>query len=291
MTCIYRILAMPESSPTHLSKAAIASEAKRLGAALVGFAPVSRWAEHGDLSWEFDPQRLWPKAKTVVAMAVPSLLPVTETDSSHVYRSQYNNTNQLLDKIAYRLAAFLNRHGHAAINICRDGYSEGVMKIRPIAVFSHVWAGHYAGLGEVGWNHCLVTREFGPRHRLVSVITALELEGDPMVEEGSLCNKCLLCQKACLTQAFSGNRKKDRRSNMNKFACFDRRAKFKSAQHCGFCLKVCPVGLDRKLYGAAKVSQYFAERKDIFAENGVPLDPVHPLGSGSETSETQSPEG
>jgi hypothetical protein len=46
---------MPESSPTHLSKAAIASEAKRLGAALVGFTPVSRWAEHGDLSWEFDP--------------------------------------------------------------------------------------------------------------------------------------------------------------------------------------------------------------------------------------------
>jgi len=151
-----------------------------------------------------------------------------------------------------------------------------VMKIRPIAVFSHVWAGHYAGIGEVGWNHCLVTAEFGPRHRLVSVLTSLELEGDPLIKEGSLCNKCLMCQKACLTQAFSGDRKRDRRSNMNKFACFDRRARFKTAQHCGFCLKVCPTGEDRKLYGTPKVAQYLEERRRIFAENGVPLDPVAP---------------
>ena len=257
-----------------LSKEAIAAEATRLGAALVGFAPVGRWAEHGDLSWEFDPRRLWPLTKTVIAMAVPSLLPVMETDDAFVYRSQYNNTNQLLDKMAYRLAAFLNRHGHPAINICRDGYGDGVMKIRPIAVFSHVWAGHYAGIGEVGWNHCLVTAEFGPRHRLVSVLTSLELEGDPMIQEGSLCNKCLMCQKACLTQAFSGDRKRDRRSNMNKFACFDRRARFKTAQHCGFCLKVCPTGEDREVYGTPKVAHYLEERRRIFAENGVPLDPV-----------------
>jgi epoxyqueuosine reductase QueG len=262
------------ASISTLSKEDIVAEAKRLGAALVGFAPVSRWAEHGDLSWEFDPRRLWPLTKTVIAMAVPSLLPITETDDAFVYRSQYNNTNQLLDKIAYRLAAFLNRSGHPAINICRDGYGDGVMRIRPIAVFSHVWAGHYAGIGEVGWNHCLVTAEFGPRHRLVSVLTSLELEGDPMIKEGSLCNKCLMCQKACLTQAFSGDRKRDRRSNMNKFACFDRRARFKNAQHCGFCLKVCPTGEDRKVYGTPKVVQYLEERRRIFAENGVPLDPV-----------------
>jgi len=101
-------------------------------------------------------------------------------------------------------------------------------------------------------------------------------EGDPMVKEGSLCNKCLMCQKACLTQAFSGDRRRDRRSNMNKFACFDRRARFRTAQHCGFCLKVCPTGEDRQLHGTPKVGHYLEERRRIFAENGVPLDPVAP---------------
>ena len=264
-------------APTPLTKAEIIAEAKRLGAVLVGFAPVGRWAEHGDLSWEFDPQRLWPQTKTVIAIAIPSLLPITEATAPAVYRSQYTNTNQLLDEIAYRLSACLNGHGHAAFKICRDGYGEGVMKIRPIAVFSHVWAGHYAGIGEVGWNHCLVTREFGPRHRLVSVLTALELEGDPMVEEGSICNKCQLCQKACPTHAFSGNKHKDRRSNMNKFACFSRRDKFKIQQACGYCLKVCPVGEDRKLYQSPKVNHYFEERTAYFAANQISLDPVHPL--------------
>ena len=52
-----------------LSKEDVAAEANRLGAVLVGFAPVGRWAEHGDLSWEFDPRRLWPLTKTVIAMA------------------------------------------------------------------------------------------------------------------------------------------------------------------------------------------------------------------------------
>lgn len=254
----------------------IRSEAKRLGAALVGFAPVERWTEHGDLSWEFHPRHLWPLARTVISISIPSLLPVTETTSSFTYRSQYRNTNELLDKIAYRVAAFLNRRGQAAINICRDGYGEDVMRIRPIAVFSHVWAAHYAGLGEVGWNHCLVTPEYGPRHRLVSVLTSLALDGDPMVPERSVCNRCLLCQKACLTHAFSGDPRLDRRSNMNKFACFSRRDRFKTAQHCGYCLKVCPVGADRKLYRAAKVKHYFTEREELFSENGVPLDPLPP---------------
>ena len=249
-----------------VGKTEIIQEAHRLGAELVGFAPVSRWKENGDLSWEFHPQRLWPLTKTVIAISIPALLPVTETKVSHEYRAQYTNTNQLLDEIAYRLAAFLNRHGHAAINICRDGYGENVQRIRPVAVFSHVWAGHYAGIGEVGWNHCLITPQFGPRHRLVSVLTALELEGDPMVREGSLCHKCQLCQKACPTQSFSGIKGKDRRSNMNKFACMTRYTKFKTVQHCGYCLKVCPVGDDRKLYQTPKVNQYFEERKALLAE-------------------------
>ncbi len=268
---------MSLTEPQPLEKAEIIKEARRLGAEIIGFAPVNRWAEQGDLSWEFDPQRLWPLTKTVIAIAIPSLLPVTETTVSAVYRCQYNNTNALLDEIAYRLCAFLNRNGHAAINICRDGYGENVMRARPIAVFSHVWAAHYAGIGEVGWNHCLVTRQFGPRTRLVSILTALELEGDPMLPEGSVCNKCQLCQKACPTQAFSGNKHKDRRSNMNKYACFSRREKFKTVQHCGYCLKVCPAGEDRNLYQSLKVNHYFEERNTLFISNNVPLDPVHPL--------------
>jgi len=245
-----------------LTKEEIVQQARKLGAELVGFAPVSRWENYGDVGQEFYPQHVWPLTKTVIALAIPSLLPIVETKISHLYKSQYNNTNSLLDEVAYRLAAFLNRNGHAAINICRDGYGVGVLQEKPVAAFSHVWAGYYAGLGTIGWNHTLITREFGPRHRLVSVLTALELEGDPMVK-GELCNKCKLCEKACPTQSFSGE-KSDKYSDMDKFACMSRRKLFTGAfNHCGCCLKICPVGDDRKLYNSLGVKKYFDDAKDV----------------------------
>ena len=245
-----------------LTKVEIVQQAQKLGAELVGFAPVSRWEEYGDLGQDFYPHKVWPLTKTVITLAIPSLLPIVETKISHLYKSQYNNTNSLLDEAAYRLAAFLNRNGYAAINICRDGYGVGVLQEKPVAAFSHVWAGYYAGLGTIGWNHTLITREFGPRHRLVSVLTALELEGDLMVKE-ELCNKCKLCEKACPTQSFSGNNS-DKYSNMDKFACLSRRKRFRGPfNHCGCCIKVCPVGEDRKLYNSIGIKKYFDDAENI----------------------------
>jgi epoxyqueuosine reductase QueG len=245
-----------------LTKTEISNYARNLGAELVGYAPVSRWEEYGDLQQDFYPHRVWPLTKTVIVLAVPSLLPIVETKLSHLNRSQYQNTNSLLDEVAYRLAAFLNRNGQAAINICRDGYGVGVLQEKPVAAFSHVWAGYYSGMGTIGWNHTLLTREFGPRQRLVSVFTALELAGDPMIAT-ELCNKCRLCEQTCPNQAFSGN-KADKHSHMEKFGCAGRRKKFHGPfNYCGFCIKVCPVGEDRNLYQSNNIKQYFAEAKDF----------------------------
>ena len=244
-----------------ISKAEIIEVGNKLGAELVGFAPAGRWEQYKDLPEAFYPDRVWPLTKTVIVLIVPSLLPVVETKISHLYRSQYNYTNSLLDEAAYRLAAFLNRNGHASINFCRDGYGVGVLQEKPVAAFSHVWAGYYAGLGTIGWNHTLVTKEFGPRHRLVSVLTALELEGDPMLEK-ELCNKCRLCERACQTQSFSGD-KADKHSQMDKFACMNRKDRLPQPfVHCGFCLKSCPVGEDRKLYDNFDIKKYFEEAKN-----------------------------
>lgn len=243
-----------------LLKEEISEHARSLGAALIGYAPAGRWEEFGDICADFHPGNIWPLTKTVIVLAVPSLLPVVETKISHLYTAQYHNTNGLLDEIAYRLAAFLNRSGNAAIPVCRDGYGPGILQKKPVAAFSHVWAGYYAGLGTIGWNHTLITREFGPRHRLVSVFTALELRGDAMISQ-ELCSKCRLCEKICSGMAFSGN-KKDRFAHMDKFRCMARK-KESPYLHCGFCLKVCPVGKDRELYGNKNVRKYFGEIKNL----------------------------
>jgi len=239
----------------NLNKEKITEYAKSIGAQLVGFAPVSRWEDHGVIPKAFRPNHVWPQTKTVISMVIPSLLPTVETKLSHIYRNQYHNTNSLLDRMAYKLAAYLNRHGYASINISRDGYGYGANSA-PVAAFSHVWAGYYAGLGTFGWNHTLVTPEFGPRHRLVSVLTALELEGTPLIKE-ELCNKCRICEKVCLGKCFSGN-KEDTYSAMVRISCRKRRQDT-SVSHCGFCIKFCPIGKDRDLYKSKNIKRYFDE--------------------------------
>lgn len=238
---------------------------------MVGFAPAARWREFQDLPEEFYPDNVWPLAKTVIVLGVPVWLPIVEAAPAQLGREQYTITNELLDESAYRLAAFLNRNGHAAINICRDGYGDSdVLMQVPVAVFSHVWAAHYAGLGKVGWNHTLLTRQFGPRLRLVSILTALELDGDPLIEE-DLCTKCLLCQKICPANALAGDRKIPY-ADMDKRACTGNGRRLRRAYRnpCGFCIKVCPVGADRELFQSRDIQKYFKEQQVLSQEPAAP---------------------
>lgn len=247
-----------------LTKATIAAQARDLGAELVGFAPVGRWREFGDIPEDYYPQRVWPLANTVIALGAPQWLPIVNAAPSELGREQYLITNALLDEAAYRLAAFLNRNGWAAINICRDGYGDvGALRQNMAAVFSHVWAAHYAGLGRVGWNHTLLTREYGPRLRLVSVLTALEVEGDPLIEE-ELCSRCLLCRKICPSEALAGDQN-SRFADMDKQRCLQQGHRLRQAfrNPCGFCTKVCPVGEDRKLFQSTDLKIYFQEQKAV----------------------------
>jgi epoxyqueuosine reductase len=62
-----------------------------------------------------------------------------------------------------------------------------------------------AGLGELGRNGMLITREFGPRVRLVKIFTELELKPDPPKTFGvwNFCKNCKRCAEACPSQAVS----------------------------------------------------------------------------------------
>jgi reductive dehalogenase len=62
-----------------------------------------------------------------------------------------------------------------------------------------------AGLGELGRHGMLITREFGPRVRLVKVFTELELAPDPPISFGvwNFCKSCKRCAEACPSKAVS----------------------------------------------------------------------------------------
>jgi len=63
-----------------------------------------------------------------------------------------------------------------------------------------------AGLGEIGFSKMLLTPEFGPRQRVAVMLTDAELEPDPVMEPGTLCDRCMACVRACTGGCFSTER-------------------------------------------------------------------------------------
>ena len=250
-----------------ISKKAITKRAREWGADLVGFAPVSRWQEFNEVEEAYRPQSIWPETKIVIVLGVPVLLPILETTPSIHYVTLYDTTNVLLDQIAYRLSVYLNDKGFGSIFLPRDGYGDiNTLVEKPCAAFSQVFAAKYAGLGTIGYNHTLLNEKYGPRVRYVSVFTQLELEGNPIIEK-DLCCKCRLCQKICPSQAFT-TRKNNIIAAMDKKACAQYHAKLREENRypCGICIKVCPIGQDRKLYNSNDSKLYLAE-KAALSEN------------------------
>ena len=244
-----------ESSEKAELKRKIKREAKKLGINLIGFANVERWSERSEIDTAYFPQTIWPWCKTVISLAVQIYPSMIETTPSVVYSELYNTTNRYLDESAYRLANYLNGLGYRAHFFPRDCYGDiSVLVKKPEAAFSHVIAAKYAGLGTIGMNHTLLTKEYGPRVRLVSVITDAVITPDPM-QEKELCIQCKMCARKCPMQAFEP---KDDKiiADMNKFKCAEYHQKLKNEFRypCGVCTAVCPIGADKKRYRNSSVS-------------------------------------
>ncbi len=235
---------------------------KEQGADLVGFARADTWDEMDEIPVDYRPKAIWPMAKSVIVMGLQMPLPMVDTTPSVVHMELYNTANRELDLLAYNLTRYLNRLGHASFFFPRDAY--GSIKIlldNPVAAFSHVFAAKYAGLGTIGLNHTLLTPQFGPRVRLVSVFTSVPLPPDPMITK-DLCTKCLACVKCCPVDALKAC-KDTIVGDYDKKACARHAEKLTHERRypCGVCTKVCPIGQDRELYQSGKnLKKYLKER-------------------------------
>ena len=267
-------MASPKPQTGSTLRSDIVEEVARLGSTMIGFAPVTRWADAGEVPPDYRPDSIWHLAKTVIVVGVPMLLPIVESTPSINYQEMYNASNVMLDQIAFRLSLFLNGRGFPAIPIPRDGYGnlEILLKKMP-ASFSHVYAGKYAGLGTIGFSHNLINPQFGPRARYVSVFTAAEIEGDSMIAK-DLCKKCQLCGRLCPAQTLSAANGGKIVADFDAVACTKHHQILVSQSRwpCGVCLKVCPVGEDRKLYRRTSVADYLREAEALQAD---PQDPQY----------------
>jgi len=117
--------------------------------------------------------------------------------------------------------------------------------------FSHKMAATRAGLGWIGKTALFVSKKFGPRLRLATILTDHPLKCTfPPIDE-SQCGTCSVCVKKCPAQAATGkpwNIHVDRDEFFNPFKCREKCLELswqKMEQRisiCGICVSICPLG-------------------------------------------------
>jgi epoxyqueuosine reductase QueG len=256
-------------------KAAVIEQCRKMEIPLVGVANTERWENPPFLPWmpeDFYPQSIFPGARSVIVIGLPIHLPVIETAPSIYYHELYRTVNTLLDQYTYRLASFLNDRGHPSVFVPRDGYgSIEVLLKNPVAFFSHRHAAFLAGLGTFGVNNTILTPEYGPRVRFASVITTAEIPADPLFPE-DLCTRCMLCVHSCPVGALDELDYPDGLTDSAACAANSARLGRRHISPCGICIRVCPVGEDRRHYArsaAAEDPRHLRAREHVQKYGGL----------------------
>lgn len=190
-------------------KEAVKNFAYELGADLVGFGSVDR-CKHAPIM--MSPQGVFPGSKTVIVMGLhhpDACIELGGEDHPQEigpYSVQYL-MNSRLDELSYRMASFMEKQGYGAIPICSSNIWRYNQYKSLKAVFapdvSNIYMPVVAGLADMGYSGLALTPEYGARNRFVTIITDAEIESDPLIEPGTVCDNCMLCRKHCPSQALS----------------------------------------------------------------------------------------
>ena len=226
--------------------------AKEKGGDLVGIASAKELEEQRDLNHK--PSFFVPEAKSVVSIALKvndalldfglSTNPRTRADLYSHRHEVYTQTLQgylryynydLLDYIAIETSKYCEKLGYKSFPI----QARVTDWIEVKGVFPHKLAAVESGLGTQGKCSLIITPEYGPRVRLVSLITEAPLKssGPKKDTTESICGDCTKCIDICPINALHYN-EHITIATIDKMRCW----KLTLKGRCGLCMAVCPYG-------------------------------------------------
>ena len=209
--------------------------ARQSGADLCGIAPVERFenAPKG-----FHPSDIYSGAKSVIAIAV------REPESTMYSTSPvpYTFVSEMILKKVFdttiKMVIELEKRKIVAIPIPSVPYEywdnvtttgKGILSLKH--------AGQLAGLGVIGRNTLLVSKQYGNLIRLGAIITNAKLEGDPLQDFVFCSDSCNLCINGCPGGAIEN-------STVSQLKCRPNsnypNGKGETLYACNHCRKVCP---------------------------------------------------
>ena len=191
-----------------------------------------------------------PKFKSLpFAITIGLSLSTTVVDNiiagpNQAYYDEYISVNSKLDVITEHLKSEIERKGYRAYAIPSSKLTDFV-NIK--GEFPHKVAAVRGGLGWIGKSSLLVTKKYGPRVRLATVLTDLPFQTSEFLEK-NYCRKCKKCADACPAGAILGNLweqgvSREQLIDVKKCDLWitNNYSQF-SGLICGICIAVCPHG-------------------------------------------------
>ena len=182
----------------------VLKELYRLGADLAGVASFETMQSHGKEQWH-GVREILPEAKSVIVFGV-RMIDSTLTPAKKNIRLPQFSTKCLyeeMDRVAFGISRYLDDLGYCVmpyspyLPVEMGKESKGLM-----GDISHRHTAYEAGLGTMGKSRLLLTERFGPRIRLLSVVTDAPLKPGKRLEK-AYCKDCNQCIKACPVGAIS----------------------------------------------------------------------------------------
>lgn len=170
------------------------------------------------------------------------------------YYDHYHNINRELDEISTQITKGLKCHGINCLNIVPTISTTGDELKDLRYKISHKMIATRAGLGWIGKSDLFISKKFGSRLRLVSILLEKPIEIFAKTIDKSRCGNCNICVDKCPAKAANGklwNIHIDRDEFFNAHKCREKCAELakiylnKDIRICGICVSVCPIGKDK----------------------------------------------
>lgn len=182
------------------------------------------------------------------------------------YFDHYSEVNKELNDLATNICNDLRQENINCIsivptlNLSGEEFKLYSEKLR--YKVSHKMIATRAGLGWIGKTDLFISKEFGPRLRLVSILTDSPLNAKRKTIDKSRCGNCDICVQQCPAQAANGilwDIHTDRDVFFDAHKCRQKCGELAKTllnidkRICGICVSVCPLG---KTKGRKKAREY-----------------------------------
>ena len=186
-----------------------------------------------------------PRAISLLVSLDPAALGGVENGPTEAYFADYQRLNTTLNAAAAALVRHLEHCGHRAVAVEATLEEYGVEDWGEAGVFAHKTAATQAGIGWIGKTALFVSPLLGPKLRLATVFTDLDLPPGTPLTVGR-CARCRACVDSCPAGA---GRDVQWRAGMARDLLYDEKACERHLDNfpelggvCGVCVAVCPSG-------------------------------------------------